>query len=99
VEDHYAQGIKKAETLRSLGVSRSTYYGWLKRTPKASAFNSILALTEVEARAVLEKKQAEPHLSHRRISGVLRQEGYSISPSNCYHMLKERGWVWPQPLR
>jgi len=99
VEDRYAKGIQKAKTLRSLGVSRSTYYGWLKRTPRASASISILALTEVEARAVMKKKQAEPQLSHRRISGVLRQEGYSVSPSTCYRILKERGWVWPQPLR
>ena len=34
----------------------------------------------------MKKKQAEPQLSHRRISGVLRQEGYSVSPSTCYRI-------------
>lgn len=99
VENLSARGTSKAEILKALGVSRSTYYGWLKKEPKTPKAVSILALTDSEEQAVIEKKQAEPQLSHRQISGVLRQEGYYISPSSCYRILKERDWVWPQTLR
>jgi putative transposase len=99
VESLYSQGTSKAEILRSLGVSRSTYYGWLRQDQKVSKTPSILALTHSEEQAVIEKKQTEPQLSHRQISGVLREEGHYISPSSCYRLLKELGWVWPQSLR
>lgn len=91
--------IREAEILRSLNVSRSTYYGWLKKEQKAPKAASILALTDPEEQAVIEKKQVEPQLSHRQISGVIRQEGYYVSPSSCYRILKELGWIWPQSLR
>lgn len=99
VESLYSQGTPKTEILKTLGVSRSTYYGWLKKEMKVSKATSILALTDSEEQAVIEKKQAEPQLSHRQISGVLREEGYYISPSSCYRILKELDWVWPQSLR
>lgn len=99
VESLYSQGTSKAEILRTLGVSRSTYYGWLKKELKVSKTTSILALTDSEEQAVIEKKQTEPQLSHRQISGVLREEGYYISPSSCYRILKELDWIWPQSLR
>jgi putative transposase len=99
VEGLYSQGTPKTEILKTIGVSRSTYYGWLKKELKAPKPTSIQALTDSEEQAVIEKKQAEPQLSHRQISGVLREEGYYISPSSCYRILKELDWVWPQSLR
>ena len=99
VESLYSQGTPKIEILKTIGVSRSTYYGWLRKELKASKATSIHALTDSEEQAVIEKKQAEPQLSHRQISGVLREEGYYISPSSCYRILKELDWVWPQSLR
>jgi putative transposase len=53
----------------------------------------------VEKQAVVEKKEIEPQLSHRQISGSLRSEGYWISPSSCYRILKPLGWVSPPTLR
>jgi transposase len=99
VENLLSQGTPKAEILRTLGVSRSTYYGWLNKGRKTPKPSSILALTDSEEKAVIDKKQAEPQLSHRQISGALRHEGHYISPSSCYRILKELGWVWPQSLR
>lgn len=99
VESLFSQGRPKAEILRALGVCRSTYYGWLRQEQKAQKAASILALTDSEEQAVIEKKQTEPQLSHRQISGSLRQEGYYVSPSSCYRILKELGWIWPQSLR
>lgn len=84
--------------MRSLGVCRSTYYGWLKyRHP--DRFPSALRLTDSERRAILEKKQTEPQMSPRQVSGHLRQEGFWISPSSCYRLLKAKGWVITQSLR
>jgi len=99
VESLFSQGTPKTEILKTLGVSRSTYYGWLGNKPKAEKVASILTLTEAEEQAVIEKKQAEPQLSHRQISGSLRPEGYYVSPSSCYRILKELGWIWSQSLR
>ena len=99
VENLFSQGTPKAEILRTLGVSRSTYYGWLNKGRKTPKSASILALTDSEEKAVIDKKQAEPQFSHRQISGALRHEGHYISPSSCYRILKGLGWVWPQSLR
>ena len=67
--------------------------------PKTRKATSILTLTDSEEQAVIEKKQTDPQLSHRQISGSLRPEGYYVSPSSCYRILKARGWVWAQSLR
>jgi putative transposase len=85
--------------LKTLGVCRSTYYGWVKNHKPSGSKPSVLSLTESEKQAVVEKKRAEPHLSHRKISGYLRHDGYWISSSSCYRILKALGWVMPQSLR
>jgi putative transposase len=56
-------------------------------------------LTLVEKQAVVEKKKMEPQLSHRHISGSLRPEGYWVSPSSCYRILKTLGWIGSSSLR
>jgi len=99
VEKLKAYGVKKAVALRNLGVCRSTYYEWLKRREPVARKPSVLRLTEAEVGAVIEKKKEHPHLSHRKISGYLRHEGYWISESSCYRILKALGWIFPQPLR
>ena len=94
-----ASGIKKTVALRNLGVYRSTYYAWQK--PKKTSGNraSVLKLTDAERKAVIEKKKQNPHLSHRKISGYLRHDGYWVSASSCYRILKELDWVLSQELR
>jgi Transposase len=57
VESLFSKGTSKAEILRTLGVSRSTYYGWLKKGAKNPKATSILSLTDSEEQAVIEKKQ------------------------------------------
>lgn len=94
-----AQGTSKVKSLRSLGLCRSTYYGWLKPKTRLKTTGCPLKLTESEQQVVLKKKEELPHLSHRKISGYLRPEGYWISPSSCYRLLKEQGWVEPSRLR
>jgi putative transposase len=59
----------------------------------------VLGLIAEEQYAIIEKKKAEPQLSHRQISGSLRQDGHWISPSSCYRRLKSLGWVMAACLR
>ena len=99
VENMKASGIKKTVALRSLGVSRSTYYEWLRKQRRYVKKPSVLRLTEAERQAIIEKKKRYPYLSHRKISGYLRYEGYWVSESSCYRILKALGWVFPQSLR
>jgi putative transposase len=99
VEKLSAAGNKKIRILKTLGVCRSAYYGWLKKRKTSRGKLSVLSLTESEKQAIIDKKKNEPQLSHRKISGYLRQAGYWISPSSCYRVLKALGWVLPQSLR
>ena len=94
-----AQGFSISETLRGLGICRSTYYGWLSPPTVRKKSASVLRLTAEEQHAIIEKKKAEPQLSHRQISGSLRQGGHWISPSSCYRRLKALGWVMAACLR
>jgi len=94
-----ASGIAKTAILRRLGVCRSTYYEWLKAREASCRKRSVLRLTEAEREAIIEKKKQCPHLSHRQISGYLRHDGYWVSESSCYRILKALGWIFSQPLR
>jgi putative transposase len=99
VENLKVAGIKKTAALKTLGVTRSTYYGWIYQPEQSKRRSSVLSLTEVEKQAVIDFKKLEPHLSHRKISGYLRHDGHWISSSSCYRILKALGWVLPQSLR
>ena len=85
--------------MKDLDVCRSTYYGWLRASRPKEVPPSPLQLTPVEKQAVVEKKEIDPQLSHRQISGSLRSEGHWVSPSSCYRILKPLGWVSPPTLR
>ena len=99
VQNLIQAGISKVQALKNLDICRSTYYGWLRAKKPTDATASPWRLTPVEKQAVVEKKQLEPQLSHRRISGSLRPEGYWISSSSCYRLLKALGWVSSPHLR
>ena len=64
-------GISKVQALRSLGICRSTDYGWFRAKKPKEGISSPLQLTPVEKEAVVKKKKQEPQLSHRQISGSL----------------------------
>jgi putative transposase len=94
-----AQGFSISETLRGLGVCRSTYYVWLNPPTVRKKSAAVLRLTAEEQHAIIKKKKGEPQLSHRQVSGLLRQDGHWISPSSCYRRLKALGWVMAACLR
>ena len=92
-------GLSEVHVLKDLGVCRSTYYGWFRASRAKEVPSSPLQLTPVEKQAVVEKKELEPQLSHRQISGSLRSGGHWVSPSSCYRILKPLGWISSPRLR
>jgi putative transposase len=99
VDQLKASGITKIQALKTLGVCRSSYYGWQKRQHDPPRKPSIQCLTAAERAVIIEQKKANPQLSHRQISGYLRCEGFWVSPSSSYRMLKALGWVEPRLYR
>jgi transposase InsO family protein len=91
-------------TLRELGISRSTFYSWYrryldhgieglsshKRVPKV-IWNRI---PDTERAKVIETALAYPEKSCREIAClVIDREGYYVSESSAYRILKEKGLV------
>jgi putative transposase len=99
VERFKAVGITKFDSLKALGVCRSTYYGWLQPQKVRFRKSSIMRLTDIERKAVIQQKKKQPQLSHRKISGYIRSDGFWVSPSSCYRILKALGWIESQKLR
>jgi putative transposase len=94
-----ASGLAKSKTLKTLGICRSSYYGWQKQQDNSPKNPSCQRLTTDEHEAVIEHKKAHPQLSHRQISGCLRSHDVWVSPSSSYRILKAQGFVEPRLLR
>jgi putative transposase len=90
-------GVSVSCALRTLGIARSTYYGWQEgSSPQREAVNRILP---EERSAILDVKAKEPQLCHRAIAGTLRQDGIWLSESSCYRVLASEELVSPYERR
>jgi len=94
------QGISKSRILGQLGICRSTYYSWISPSETKTRKRPPNRLLPAEKEAVVDLKRKEPYLSHRKISGFLREDDLFVSPSSCYLILKSLGWIedlptWP----
>ena len=84
--------VPKRHVLRELGVPKSTYYRWLKRTqlddrPGGSS-------TPREQRAVLATARELPELSCRQLAAwITDHQGSSVSASTVYRILRREGLV------
>lgn len=85
--------------LRKLGVPRSTFYHWKGQGERPRAKTPPNSLLPCEEEKIVALKIREPHLSHRQISGLLRNSDVWVSPSSCYRTLKSVGLVWEWSLR
>jgi len=96
--------VTKGETLRALGVARSTYYRWQKRyraqgevgrvdrRPEPGAVWNRLHPAEQEA--ILAEALAQPDLSPRELAFyVSDHRGLSVSESTVYRILKRHGLI------
>jgi hypothetical protein len=88
-------GCIRDPTVKLLSVGKKCS---VKEERRASSFREI-ELRPEEVGAIVEAKQREPWLSHRQISGRLREQGIWVSESSCYRVLKAEGWVEERQFR
>src|SRR6266540_3995324 len=76
VEAHRGEGGSVREVLGNVGVARSSYYRWKKgEGEKKDKRQSSYELTVEERQMIEGVKEAHPEYRHRRIQGVLQQQG------------------------
>jgi len=94
-----AEGVPVSAALKKLGVPRSTFYHWKSQGEAFRDKNPPNSLLPCEEEKIVALKMREPHLSHRQISGLLRNDDVWVSASSCYRTLKSVGLVWEWSLR
>jgi putative transposase len=96
-------GWPATRTLRHLGISRTSYYRWLREEKwcrasggePASVVQAYEALPEEKA-AVLAYARKHPELRHRELAWrMVDEEVACLSPSTVYRILKEANLVCP----
>lgn len=94
VERHRGEDRTISEVLGSMGITRSSYYRWKKNQgEKKKQRQSSYQITVEERRLIEEVKEAHPQYRHRRIQGVLQNQGVYLSASVIYEQLRQKGWV------
>jgi len=100
VESHRGEGRSVSEVLGTVGVARSSYYRWKKGAgEKKDERPSSYELTVEERQMIEAVKESHPEYRHRRIQGMLQQQGVYLSASAIYGHLKELGQVEPYDRR
>jgi putative transposase len=96
-------GWPATKTLAALGVSRRTYYRWLKEekwaqqlpAPPPKPVQAYEALAQ-EKEAVLAYARKHPELRHRELAWrMVDEDVVCLSPSTVYRILKEANLVCP----
>lgn len=87
-------------TLASLGVPRSTYYGWWQPHRTLVSRRSWNALREEEVQAVLAYAHTYPDQSSRELAWLITDhEAFSVSESTVYRILKRQGLISPAAIQ
>jgi transposase InsO family protein len=85
---------RKRTVLVELGVPRSTYYRWRKGPGKGKRRTPWNRVTPNEERRVLAVAREYPELSSRQLSAwITDDEGFAVSESTVYRILKRGGLV------
>jgi putative transposase len=92
---------RKRKVLAELGISRSTYYRWRQgqneSKRRAKPWNRV---TPNEERRILAVAREFPELSSRQLSAwITDHEGFAISESTVYRILKREGLVKRQEIQ
>ena len=98
VEKHFGS---KRQTLLTMGINRSTYYRWRQGQDavkhRGSPWNLV---TPNEARRILAVAREFPELSSRQLAvWVTDHEGFAVSESTVYRILKREGLVKRQEIQ
>ena len=96
--------VPKRQVLREMGVPKSTYYRWLKRTQlddqpggSSTPWNR---LTPKEQLAVLAVARHLPELSCRQLAAwITDNRGFSVSESTVCRILREQGFIKPPEMQ
>lgn len=99
VKSQISQGATITETLKTLGIKRSTYYSWLHRRGAKRIPPRTMELTPKEKAAIKKVKEDHPLMRHRQIQGILQNQGRYLSFSSVYHYLKSLDMVEPYERR
>ncbi len=95
-----AKGKTITETLKEIGIKRSTYYSWLKPHDQKNVKSPAMTmLTPEEKKAIEDVKEENPLMRHRQIQGILQMKGLYLSFSSVYHYLKSIDKVEPYERR
>ena len=94
------QSGHKRKVLAELGISRSTYYRWRQRQNeskrKVRPWNRV---TPNEERRILAVAKEFPELSSRQLSSwITDHEGFAVSESTVYRLLRREGLVKRQEI-
>jgi putative transposase len=89
-----SQSGRRRKVLMELGIPRSTYYRWRKGPGKRERRTPWNRITPNEERRVLAVAREYPELSSRQISAwITDNEGFAVSESTVYRILKREGLV------
>ena len=98
--------LSVAQTLKQLGIPRSTYYAWRQRQEtagmaglrdcKPAAHRVWNRLRDAEVQAVLDVARKCPEESPRELACRITDAGrFSVSESTVYRILKREGLITP----
>ena len=95
------QSRRKCKVLAELGISRSTYYRWRQGQNESKRrdrpWNKV---TPNEERRILAVAREFPELSSRQLSAwITDHEGFAISESTVYRILRREGLVKRQEIQ
>jgi transposase InsO family protein len=94
-----SQSGSKRQALLELGVPRSTYYRWWKGSETGKRGTPWNHITPNEERRILAVAQEFPELSSRQLSAwITDNEGFAVSESTVYRILKREGLVKRQEM-
>ena len=103
-----SSALPKRKALGELGVPRSTYYRWLRRSEQRGLEDDDAGrgkppwngLTSLEVDHVLSAAREMPELSSRQLaSWVTDNMGFSVSESRVYRILRREGLVKRPEMR
>jgi len=90
----------KRQALMSLGIPRSTYYRWRQGQPNTRRGRPWNRIMPNEERRILAVAREFPDLSSRQLSAwITDHEGFAVSESTVYRILKREGLVKRQEIQ
>ena len=89
------------QTLKVLGISRSTYHRWRKAGPRSGSIkprsspNHLYAVLPSERRAIIDYALQHPEVRHRELAWKMLDQGVcAVSMASVYRVLRESNLVY-----